>query len=181
MCAAKTEYDPKPPKTVYLFGSDFFEDTKEQEAAEREQAFKNYLRYLADGNTKVYARRRAGLTDSILDTKRRNSSEFAGLEARALEDGCDCIEQEAIRRGRDGVEKDVYYKGEIVGTEIVYSDSLLLSVLKSKKPEYRESRNVVTAEINSTVQEKPVVDTTKLSEEQLLQLEELLMLGANND
>jgi len=48
----------------------------------------------------------------------------------------DVIEQEAIRRGVDGVIKDVWFKGEIAGQERVYSDQLLNTVLRARRPEY---------------------------------------------
>lgn len=177
MSDEKTLYDPAPPKIVYLFGRDFFEDERANKKRNEESALENYLRYLSDGNTKIYALRRAGLSSSIVGNRRANNSEFRALEERALEEGADCIEQEMIRRGRDGYTKDVYYKGEVVGHERVFSDALLLAVMKSKKPEYRESRNVVTAEINSQVTQQPAIDTSKYTEDELLQLEELLSRG----
>jgi hypothetical protein len=177
MSDEKTLYDPAPPKITYLFGRDFFEDERANKKRHEEAALDAYLRYLSDGNTKVYAMRRAGISGSTISTRRANNSEFRALEERALEEGSDCIEQEMIRRGRDGTLKEVYYKGEVVGHERVFSDSLLLAVMKSKKPEYRESRNVVSAEINSQVTQQPAIDTTKYTEEELLQLEELLSRG----
>lgn len=42
----------------------------------------------------------------------------------------------AIRRAVYGVEKGVYYKGECVDHETVYSDGLLQTLLKAKIPEF---------------------------------------------
>ncbi len=36
------------------------------------------------------------------------------------------LESEAIRRGHHGIEEDIYFKGEKVGTKKSYSDSLLV-------------------------------------------------------
>jgi len=44
------------------------------------------------------------------------------------------LEEEAHRRAVDGVKKDVYFKGEVVGTEMVYSDGLLQTLLKANDP-----------------------------------------------
>jgi hypothetical protein len=41
------------------------------------------------------------------------------------------LEDEAIRRAVKGVEKPVFYKDKQIGTEIKYSDSLLMFLLKS--------------------------------------------------
>lgn len=178
MCADKT-YDPKPSKLTYLFGDSFFMDEAELDKKRKEQAFDYYLRYLSDGNTKVYSRTRAGLSVGMLETKRTNNSEFRALEERALEEGAECVEQEAIRRGRDGYSKDVYYKGAVVGQERVYSDALLLAVLKTKNPLYRESRSVVTADVTNTNVDAKEFDASKFTEEELLQLEELLQKGSS--
>lgn len=45
---------------------------------------------------------------------------------------------EARRRARFGVEEDIYYKGEVVGTRKVYSDNLLMFLIKGRMPEYRD-------------------------------------------
>lgn len=176
--ATRKLYDQKPPKMAYLFGDAFFDtDAAERDKEEKALAFEAYLRYLSDGNTKAYSRRRAGLTSSQVDYKRASNTEFAGLEDRAVAEGVECLEQEAKRRAF-GVEKDVWYKGERVGKEIEYSDSLLQFLLKAKDPKFRETRSVVTAEVNSTVsQGMPAFDTTKFSEDELLQFEELLQKG----
>lgn len=42
----------------------------------------------------------------------------------------------AIKRAVHGVEEDVYYKGEVVGSKTNYSDSLLTVLLKAKVPEF---------------------------------------------
>ena len=181
MSNEKPTYDPRPPKLTYLFGDSFFMDEKELEKKEQEKAFKNYLSYLSDGNTKVFSRSRAGLTNGQVEYRRVHNSEFRALEERALEEGVECIEQEAIRRGRDGVTKDVYYKGCIVGSERVFSDSLLLALLKAKDPAYRESRSVVTADVNNTNTNKPPIDVTLYTEEELLLLEELLSKSGTSE
>lgn len=42
----------------------------------------------------------------------------------------------AIQRAVHGVEKDVYFKGEVVGQQREYSDGLLTTLLKAKVPEF---------------------------------------------
>ncbi len=49
--------------------------------------------------------------------------------------GADALEDEAMRRAIDGVEKPVFRGGEVVGHVRDYSDSMLMFLLKSRKPE----------------------------------------------
>ncbi len=58
--------------------------------------------------------------------------QFEKRAARSLED-------EAVRRAREGITRPVRYKGKIVGYETEYSDQLLIALLKAWLPEkYRE-------------------------------------------
>lgn len=56
--------------------------------------------------------------------------------------GWSTLEGEAIRRAVHGVEEDVYFKGEVVGTKTVYSDGLLAQMLKARVPGYKEDASV---------------------------------------
>lgn len=49
--------------------------------------------------------------------------------------GALALQSEAIRRAVKGVEKGVYFKGQRVDEEIVYSDGLLQTLLKGRLPE----------------------------------------------
>jgi hypothetical protein len=70
---------------------------------------------------------------------RRNDLDFGARWSRALTMAGDLLEEEADRRGRDGVDVPVFHKGEASGTKRKYSDSLLLARLKAIRPElYRE-------------------------------------------
>jgi len=53
------------------------------------------------------------------------------------------LEDEAVRRAREGVRRPVRYKGKIVGYETDYSDQLLVFLLKNWAPDkYREQLGV---------------------------------------
>jgi hypothetical protein len=60
----------------------------------------------------------------------------------AIEEGADTLEQEAIRRGRDGVDRPLFYQGRIVGYTREYSDYLLIRLLEAKRPEMYRRRNI---------------------------------------
>jgi len=65
-------------------------------------------------------------------------TEFQAKWDAALDTFADKLEKELIRRAEEGVEKPVYYKGEVVGYITEYSDSLLLAAVKAKRREYRD-------------------------------------------
>jgi hypothetical protein len=60
--------------------------------------------------------------------------------------GTAALENEAVRRAYHGVEKPVFYKGEVCGYTQDYSDTLLIFLLKARKPEvYREGSRAESA------------------------------------
>lgn len=53
------------------------------------------------------------------------------------------LEEAAQTRAIEGVAKDVYFQGTVVGQEQQYSDTLLMFLLKAKRPEiYRERTSI---------------------------------------
>lgn len=89
---------------------------------------------------------------------RQQDETFALAWADVEEATTERMEHEAIRRGVDGVHRDVFYKGEVCGAERHYSDTLLIFMLKARRPEvYREnvkvehSGNVTFADLASYV------------------------------
>jgi hypothetical protein len=73
---------------------------------------------------------------------REHDEEFAERWRDAIEEGIDKLEQEAIRRARDGVDRPVFYQGRIVGYTKEYSDYLLIRLLEAKRPEMYRRRNI---------------------------------------
>lgn len=75
----------------------------------------------------------------------REDPEFAKAWDDALEQAADRMEAEAIRRAVEGVEEPIYQGGQLVGTRIVYSDSLLGKLLGANRPaKFRERHDVHT-------------------------------------
>jgi hypothetical protein len=68
---------------------------------------------------------------------------FSAAFHQAIEQSNEVFEAEAGRRGVEGVEKPVYQGGELVGHVREYSDTLLIFLLKARKPEkYRDRYDV---------------------------------------
>lgn len=64
---------------------------------------------------------------------------FKVLYDEAYEDANDAMEEEARRRGEDGVLEPVFQGGKRVGLIRKYSDALLITMLKARRPDvFRE-------------------------------------------
>lgn len=59
---------------------------------------------------------------------------------KALKVGMSRLEDEGVRRAADGVKRAVYYKGDVVGHETLYSDTLLAFMLGAHDEKYRKAR-----------------------------------------
>lgn len=92
----------------------------------------------------VYAWRAA--SEASLDTETGvHKDDFCLRWTAADRDGVDVLEDEAHRRGVDGVEKPVYQGGVLVGTVTEYSDTLLNLKLRGKRPGvYNTERHELT-------------------------------------
>ena len=103
-----------------------------------------YLEKLQETGNFASACAHANISDETVRLHREADREFALAEERARRLFVDACEREAIRRGRDGVEKPVFYQGKRVDDSKIreYSDTLLLAVLKKHDPGYRDRATV---------------------------------------
>ena len=65
--------------------------------------------------------------------------DFSAAWDEALERGLDSIEDEVMRRAKDGVAEPVYYRGAVVGETRRFSDPLAMFILRSKRRDERRS------------------------------------------
>lgn len=84
------------------------------------------------------AARGVGLSPHFISTWMRDDEVAAKDIAEAQRVGWMGLESEAIRRGVLGVEEDVYYKGEVVGQKVAYSDGLLTKMLEARVPAFKK-------------------------------------------
>lgn len=96
------------------------------------------------------AAKAAGIHRDTANEHRKSDAEFAARWKDALDQAADVLEREAFRRAVDGVLKPVFGSGGTgvgtveVGQERVYSDTLLIFLLKGARPEkYREKHEIV--------------------------------------
>lgn len=99
-----------------------------------------WLKAFAQSGMVVEACKAAKVARSTVYDARQTDEAFAtawdDIEAATT----DAMEREAFRRGVEGVEEPVFHKGEEVAAVRRYSDTLLIFMLKARKPEkYRET------------------------------------------
>ena len=93
----------------------------------------------------------AGLGRSTAYDRRQNDPGFASAWDAALERGLDALEDEAMRRAKDGVARFVVSSGKVVThpetgeplVEYAYSDGLTMFLLKARRPERYKDRSAV--------------------------------------
>lgn len=103
--------------------------------------------------------RSVGISPSTVNAHRLRYPEFDQQCNDALEEAIDYMELEAARRAFQGVERAIYYQGQVVGKETVYSDTLTVKTLEALRPsKWAKNSNVnIKQEIeikDSTVQTK---------------------------
>lgn len=82
----------------------------------------------------------AGIARQRVYEWRSADADFAAAWDEAVEAGTDELEEEARRRAYEGVDEPVFYQGETCGTVRKYSDTLLIFLLKGRRPDkYRDS------------------------------------------
>jgi hypothetical protein len=112
----------------------------------------------------------AGLTKSSIEkycqAQTADAEQFQLNVQEAAAQWADTIEAEITRRAITGVEKAIYYKGQFVDTETVYSDTLLLKLAEVRNPDFAKAKDVappaISIHINTFQPDAPalVVDTT---------------------
>lgn len=104
-----------------------------------------FLRLLANGHTVKHAAAAVGLARGTFYKLRDRDEGFKAEWNEAQEAGTQTLEQEARRRAVEGVKRPVYQHGALVGHVREYSDTLLIFLLKARRPEvYRERMDVTS-------------------------------------
>ena len=108
-----------------------------------------------------------------------HDDEYARRFAEADVVAIDKLEEEARRRALAGVNEPVFYQGKIVGHVARKSDTLLIFLLKGKRPEIYTERHEHTGAHGQAIRvASTALDLTPLSTEDLETLERLLARAA---
>lgn len=150
------------------------------------QKREKFLKALSAGASVAKAARSALWSRQAAYGYRKDHPDFAAEWDEAIEAGTDVLEDEALRRATKGLERYKFNKdGDPILNpktgqpyfERVYSDTLLIMMLKARRPEkYRER-----FEMSGKIQTQNVpVDLSQLSENDLNELETILAKAAAN-
>ncbi len=96
---------------------------------------KQFLQLLAQGHTPGFAAKVVKISRSAAYKWREEDAAFAEDWRDAVNQGFDRLEDEAWRRGVEGVLKPVRYRGKVIGHIRKYSDKLLVLLLKRRRPD----------------------------------------------
>ena len=66
--------------------------------------------------------------------------DYKAAFAEAREQAADALEAAAVDRAKEGCLRVIYHQGQPIGTELVYSDSLMAVLLKGAKPDVYKER-----------------------------------------
>lgn len=102
-------------------------------------AMRTFVEHLADGGTVTKSAAAAGICRQTAYNWRDTDKEFSEAWDDAIEAGTQEMEAEAIRRAVKGTQKPVFHQGQVCGHVNEYSDTLLIFMLKARRPKvYRE-------------------------------------------
>lgn len=97
------------------------------------------LTALAEGQSITASAAAGGVSRQTVWERRQADPDFNAAFEDAWEQGTDGLMDEARRRAAEGVDKPIYQQGMCVGVVREYSDTLLLALLKARRPEqFRE-------------------------------------------
>lgn len=112
-----------------------------------------FLGWLAKGYTPKTAAAKIGVSRTTVfnwkadprpEWRPEGTPSFTELWVSAVDEGTDVFEEEARRRAIDGVDEPVFQQGECVGFMRKYSDTLLVMMLKGRRPETYRDRQEIT-------------------------------------
>lgn len=79
---------------------------------------------------------------------------FAAQFERASKQAFGVLEDAMIDRAKNGVKKGIYYQGDKVATELVYSDGLMMMLARAGDPKYRTSTVESTGKDGGPIESK---------------------------
>ena len=94
-----------------------------------------FIEVLRETGNVTLAAQHAGQSRNQVHDVRQRSKRFAAQWDDALEEATDLLEAEARRRAFTGIDKPVFFKGEVVASIKKYSDPLLMFLLEAYDPQ----------------------------------------------
>lgn len=142
-----------------------FETSGTDEKSREDRLKEKFLAILSECASVIESCRQTPLNRATVYRWRHADPEFRKAWDEAVELGTDALEDEAIRRAHKGVRKPVYQQGRRVGTVREFSDTLLIFMLKARRPsKYKDRGHVELTGSNGApieIRASPSVDEFK--------------------
>jgi hypothetical protein len=109
-------------------------------------AREQFLEALERGHAVVAAANMIGFARQRLYRHRARDPAFRAVWKEAYSTGTECLIDEVRRRGVERWDEPAFYKGQVCGHVRRYSDALLLALIRSREPSFRDNAKL---EVNS--------------------------------
>jgi hypothetical protein len=124
-----------------------------------------FIRTLATTGIVARAATAAGWSSSQAHSLRKSDPEFAEMWINAIDFATDALEEAARTRAVEGMVKPVFQQGRLVGYVKEFSDALLTTLLKAKRPKEFRDNISVDAEVKGGVLIVPGVSSAEAWEQ----------------
>lgn len=111
-----------------------------------------FLHVLATTGRVIDARNTIGVTENVLYHFRDENDEFRALWKDAQDLYTASLEDEVQRRAVEGIQKTIFYKGEVIGIERQYDSMLLIALLKRRSVEWQRALAAPGTNVDVNVQ-----------------------------
>jgi len=135
-----------------------------------DERVERFLAVLSQGGSVTAAAEQAGIGRRTVYDWKAADADFAEAFEDAWQRGIAALEDEAVRRAYRGTERPVFQKGVQVGTVKEFSDSLLMFLLKSRDPRFRDKATVEMTGKDGGPIKTDSIDLSKLSTDELRNL-----------
>ena len=107
-----------------------------------------------NGGNQGAAAAKVGVSPATINYHAKNDPAFREALMMAKLAAMQDVEDQITKRGIEGVDKGIFYKGEQIATEKVYSDTLLMERARALDPSRYGKRSQVDVTANVTIEHK---------------------------
>ena len=119
------------------------------------QKKRKVLEYMrTTGGNQAAAAAKVGVSPATINYHAKNDPAFKEALLMAKLEAMHDVEEQITKRGIEGVDEDVYFKGEVVGQKKVYSDTLLMERARALDPTKYGKKTSMDINANVTVEHK---------------------------
>ena len=117
------------------------------------QKKEKFLAILRECANVTHAADSIGMSRAYMYEVRAGDPEFAASWDQAVESSLDDIESALRKRAVEGVDRPVFYQGEVCGHVKEYSDTAAIFLLKGRRPDVFRDRSESSVTVKSVAEE----------------------------